>query len=64
MDPRSKIKYGLGCLIADCVLILEAIVDIYSGRLTPTELFLQIALCAILTVLVIALLKRYVRKNK
>ena len=64
MDPRSKIKYGLGCLIADCVLILEAVIDIYTGKLTQTELILQIVLCVIFTVPVVVLFKRIARKDK
>ena len=64
MDPRSKLKYGLGCLIADCVLILEIIIDIYTGRLTQTELLLQIMFCVILTVPVVVLFKRIAKKDK
>ena len=64
MNPRSKIRYGIGCLIADSVLILEAVIDIYTGKITPTELIFQIMLCVILTVPVIVLLKKYARNNK
>ena len=64
MDPRSKLKYGIGSLIADCILILEIIIDLYTGRSTPTKLLWAIAFCAILTIPVVVLLRKYARKRK
>ena len=64
MDPRSKLKYGIGCLIGDCILILKDVIDLCTGKTTPKEMYLQIAFCAILIVPVVVLLRSYAKKRR
>lgn len=64
MDPRSKIKCGIGWIIADCLWLLIVIIDLCSGETTADELAFQIMLSVILGVLAVALLWRYRRKDR
>lgn len=64
MEPRRPVKYGIGCILVDCILIVEAIVNICTGRMTWVELFTIIVLSIIFAVLLIALIKKNTKKKK
>ena len=63
MSPKET-KYGIGAIIADCLLMVEVIVDIYTGELTWFKLLIFILLGTILSATIIALARRRRRKER
>lgn len=61
MRPRET-KFGIGWIIADCLMMVEVIIEIYTGELTWPDLLLLILLSIILGISVVVLIKRYKRK--
>jgi hypothetical protein len=64
MKPEKPIKYGIGCIILDFFLIVEAIIDVRTGRTTGVELFAIITLSITLAAVLVALIKKHIRKKK
>lgn len=64
MKPEKPIKYGIGCIFLDFFLIVEAIIDVRTGRTTGVELFAIITLSITLAAVLVALIKNSIRKNK
>ena len=64
MKPRSSVKYGIGFVIADCLLIVEAIINIRTGRITGTALLVIVALSVMIGIILFALAKKHVRGNR
>lgn len=64
MKPNKPIKYGIGYIILDCVLIVEAFIDVRTGRITGVELFAIITLSITLAAVLVALIKNSIRKKK
>ena len=64
MKPGRSVKYGVGCIIADCILIVEAIINIRTGRIPGIELFTIIVLSIIIAIFLVALVKKNNRKNR
>lgn len=64
MKPRRPEKYVFGSIIADCILIVEAIIDIRTGRLTWVKLLMLIMLSIFSAILLSILIKRSIRKKR
>lgn len=64
MKPGSSTKYGIGFIIADCLLIVEAIINIRTGRITGSELFVIVGLSIIIGLILYGLAKKYIRGNR
>ena len=62
--PRKEIKYGIGSIIADCILIVEVIIDIYTGKLTWYNLLILILLSILLGITIVVLMRRRRRKEQ
>ena len=63
MKP-TKIKYGIGMIIGDCILLADLIIDIYKGELTWVTLLTILLWSTVLVIPLVALMKRYVRKER
>lgn len=63
MKLDRSVKYGIGSLIVDVLLIIEIAVDVYTGNTTWLTLFAIIALSIILGVTIFKLLKKTVKKR-
>ena len=63
MSPKET-KYGIGSIIADCFLLVEVIIDIYTGKLTWFNLLAFILLSIILVAIIITLMRRRRRKER
>lgn len=61
MRPRET-KFGIGWIIADCLMIVEVIIEIYTGELTWSDFLLLIFLSVILGTSVFMLMKRHRKK--
>ena len=58
MKPKGTAHYGVGYILTDCILLLDAIIDICTGETTIKEI-LALAILSVLTVcLFFAWLKR------
>lgn len=64
MKPGRSVKYGVGCIIVDFILIVEAIINIRTGRITGIELFTIIVLSIVFATLLVALIKKNMRKKR
>ena len=60
----TKIKYGIGGLIGDCILLADLIIDIYKGELTWVTLLTILLWSLVLAIPIFVLMKRYVRKER
>ena len=63
MPPR-EIKYGIGSIIADCILLVEVISDIKTGRLTWFTLLAFLLFSAILSYTFVVLARQKRRKER
>ena len=62
--PQKETKYGIGAIIADCLLLVEVIIDIYTGKLTWFNLLILILLSIILGITIVVLMRRRRRKER
>ena len=63
MKP-TKIKYGIGMIIGDCILLADTIIDICKGELTWVTLLTTLLWSTVLAIPIFVLMKRYVRKER
>ena len=63
MELKQSIKYGIGTAIADCLLVIEAIINLQTGKFTWIEFYTLIVLSVILAIFTVVLLKRRTRKK-
>lgn len=63
MGSEKLGKYGIGCVIADCLLVIDLAIDIFSGQLTWHGLLMLIVLSVFMGALMFSLIKR-MRKNR
>ena len=64
MKPNRGVKYSIGALIVDGLLILETANDVRTGKLTWMEFCIIIMVCMIITFLLAAIFRRSRRKYK
>ena len=66
MNPRQRVNsgVGIGTIIGMCILIIEAGVDLYTGKITVTQLYTTLLLCAFLGVCTVFVAKRIIRKHR
>ena len=64
MKSGRPLKYGIGYIIGFCLLVIEAVINVRTGKLTGMELFTVIVLCTIFGVVMVALAKRIIRKRR
>lgn len=64
MRSRGIGKYSIGFIIADCLLIIEAIIEIHIGKLTWSEFAMLIILSLLFAIPIVALIKKKKRKHK
>jgi len=64
MDPRKLKKYGIGCIVADCVFLLEMIIGIYKGDITASDIYLPLALSSVLAIPIIVWIKTRKRQKE
>lgn len=57
MDPRKSIKYGVGCIIADCLLLLEIIIGICKGEVTTIDIAKPLVLIIVIVIPVLIWIK-------
>ena len=57
-----RVCYGIGSLLSVCYLCIEAFIDIRTGRMTNTELFILIVLSIISAVFLAAFVKNRIKK--
>ena len=62
--PRKEIKYGIGSIIADCILIVEVIIDINTRNVTLFTLLAFILFGAILSYTLVVLARQRRRKER
>lgn len=60
MKLDRSVKYGIGSLITDVLLIIEVAIDIYTGNTTWLNLWAIIVLSLILGIIIYRLLKKTV----
>ena len=53
------VKYGIGSIIIDCLLMVGAIIEICTGRKTLNDMLVPIILCAIYAIAIVALVVKY-----
>lgn len=64
MDEKRPVKYGIGWIILDCILLLSTLNDIRTGKMTWETLFAIIVLSMILAVILVASIKKYRKKKR
>jgi membrane protein implicated in regulation of membrane protease activity len=62
--PPKETKYGIGSIIADCILLVEVIIDICTGKLTWFNFLVFILLSIILVALISTLMRRRRKKER
>ena len=62
--PPKETKYGIGAIIADCILLVELISDIKTGRLTWFTLLAFLLFGAILSYTFVVLARQKRRKER
>ena len=62
--PPKETKYGIGSIIADCILLVEVIIDICTGKLTWYNLLILILLSILLGITIVVLMRRRRRKEQ
>ncbi len=62
MKSNRGVKYSIGALIVDGLLILETANDVRTGKLTWMEFCIIIMVCMIITFLLAAIFRRRRRK--
>ena len=63
MQPRT-VKYGIGSIIVDCLLVIGAIIEICTGRKTLNDMLVPIILCAIYAIAIVALFVKHKIKSR
>lgn len=59
MKSGKIVKYGMGLILFDCCyLLIEAFVDIRTGRMTTSEWLTLITLSITTAILIVALMKK------
>lgn len=64
MNPKRPIKYGLGWIILDCILLIDTIHEIRTGRMTWVTLLTIMVVSVTLAILLVASIKRNRKKKR
>ena len=62
--PPKETKYGIGAIIADCILLVELISDIKAGRMTWFTLLAFLLFATILSYTLVVLARQRRRKER
>ena len=62
--PPKETKYGIGAIIADCILLVELISDIKTGRMTWFTLLAFLLFATILSYTLVVLARQRRRKER
>ncbi|MBE6941563.1 MAG: hypothetical protein E7455_04715 [Ruminococcaceae bacterium] len=62
--PAKKITYGIGAFILDCILLVELISDIKTGRMTWFTLLAFLLFATILSYALVVLARQRRRKER
>lgn len=63
MKSNNSGKYGVGWILLDCILLIDTIVDISTGKLTTANLCMMIIFSLLLTILVVAWIKAAIKRR-
>ena len=64
MKSKQPMRYGIGLILFDCYMFVEAFIDVRAGRMTNKELFTLIVLSVISAFFLVALLKKKIQKER
>jgi len=64
MGLKRPKKYGIWCILADCILLIELIIDIKVGRFTWPRFLIIISLILLTTAIAVPLIKKAVGWKK
>lgn len=64
MKSNNETKYSWGYILADCILLLNAIVDVLSGKTTLQEILVLLVISVLSACLLFSWIKKRTEKRK
>jgi len=64
MNAKRPIRYGIGWIILDCILLIDTINDLRTGRMTWVTLLTIMVVSVTLAILLVALARRCRNKER
>lgn len=64
MKPEQLRSYGVGSLLIDCLLFVDAIIDICTGKFTMDDLLTLLSINLLLAIPLIILIKKKMTKRR